>query len=424
MAYDKRPGKDNRSGGYQGGGQKGGYGRPHGGERREGGYRSTQGAKRTESGYRKTAQGSGYPGQGAPAQGRQTGARQAPQRNYVRDNPYDGNSTRPGHPGRAQSFFERDAAHGAKPHQSSYRPMGPGPRRAAPANRPVPPAVQDAKPSYPFKRQPPPVRVPASQLEPGQPSSSQPSPGQPSPEIQDNLLVGRNPIREAIKSGRAIDKLLVAEGDLSGSARQIVAWAREAHIVVQYVDRARLDQIYPNHQGMVAYAAAAEYSSLEAILEHARSKGEPPFVVVLDSITDPHNLGAIIRTAECAGAHGVIIPERRSAGLNPAAVKAAAGACEYQRIAKVVNLSRTLQQLKEEGLWIIGADMQGEPVAQADLSGPIALVIGSEGEGISNLVLKQCDMRVALPIMGRIDSLNASVAAGVLMYEVLRARAK
>ncbi|MDL2205567.1 23S rRNA (guanosine(2251)-2'-O)-methyltransferase RlmB [Eubacteriales bacterium OttesenSCG-928-N13] len=241
-------------------------------------------------------------------------------------------------------------------------------------------------------------------------------------DMRENMLVGRNPIREAIKAGRQMEKLLVQQGELSGSARQIVAWAREAHIVVQYVDKVRLDQLYSNHQGMIAFVSAARYHTVEDILAYAKEQGEEPFVIVLDGITDPHNLGAIIRTAECAGAHGVIIPERRSAGLNPAAVKASAGACEYQRIAKVVNLSRTLDELKKQGLWVIGADMQGDPIAQADLSGAIALVIGSEGEGIAHLVQKQCDKLVSLPLKGHIDSLNASVAAGVMMYEVMRKR--
>ena len=240
--------------------------------------------------------------------------------------------------------------------------------------------------------------------------------------MPENILAGRNPIREAIKAGRTMEKILVARGELSGSAREIVAKAREAGIVVQEVDRARLDAIYPSHQGMLAFVSAASYSTVEEILELAETRGEDPFVVLLDGITDPHNLGAVIRTAECCGAHGVIVPERRSVGLTPAAVKAAAGATEYMKVAKVVNLNRTLELLKQRGLWVIGADMAGEPFDKADLTGPIALVIGAEGEGISSLVLKNCDRTVSLPMKGKIESLNASVAAGVLMYAVMTAR--
>ena len=240
--------------------------------------------------------------------------------------------------------------------------------------------------------------------------------------MPENLLVGRNPIREAIKSGRDIEKLLVMKGELSGSAREIVARAHEARIIVQEVDKVRLDAIYPHHQGMLAFVSAAKYASLEDIFDTAEERGEEPLVVVLDGITDPHNLGAIVRSAECVGAHGVIIPERRSVGLTPAAVKAAAGACEYMNVVRVTNLNRTLEDLKARGLWIVGATMDGEDVSSANLTGPLALVIGAEGEGISQLVEKNCDMKVSLPMRGHIESLNASVAAGVLLYAVLDAR--
>ncbi len=241
-------------------------------------------------------------------------------------------------------------------------------------------------------------------------------------ELPENMLCGRNPIREAIRAGRPVEKLLVAQGDLSGSAREIVAMAREAGIVVQMVDRQRLDGIYPAHQGLIAYVAAAEYSTVEEILSYAESKGEAPFLILLDGITDPHNLGAIVRTAECAGAHGVIIPERRAAGLTPAAAKAAAGALDTMRIARVTNLNRTIDDLKEKGIWIVGTALNGESAFQADLSGAIALVIGSEGDGISRLTLEKCDFCVTLPMKGQIESLNASVAAGILMYEIARTR--
>jgi len=238
----------------------------------------------------------------------------------------------------------------------------------------------------------------------------------------DNLLVGRNPIREALKAGVPIEKMLVAQGELSGSARELVAKAREAGIVVQFVDRARLDAVYSNHQGMLAYASAAAYSTVEDILALAAKRDEAPFVVVLDGVTDPHNLGAIIRSAECCGAHGVIVPERRAAGLNPAAVKASAGALSYLPVARVGNLSRTLAELKEKGLWVIGCDMSGGDIRKSDLTGPVALVVGSEGEGISHLVLEGCDKVVSIPLKGQIASLNASVAAGIALYEVMRTR--
>ena len=240
----------------------------------------------------------------------------------------------------------------------------------------------------------------------------------------ENLLSGRNPIREAIKSGRDIEKLLVAKGDLSGSAREIVAMAKEARIPVQEVERVRLDEITKHHQGMLAFASAYKYATVEDMLAQAKEMGEAPFVILLDGITDPHNLGAVIRTAECVGAHGVIVPERRSVGLTPAAVKASAGAVEHVKVARVGNLTRTLQDLQKAGLWIAAATTDGEDFQKADLSGPLALVIGSEGEGISRLVLEHCDKNVALPMKGKIGSLNASVAAGILMYAVMTSRNK
>jgi len=239
---------------------------------------------------------------------------------------------------------------------------------------------------------------------------------------RENLLAGRNPIREALKSGRDIERLLVARGELSGSAREIVAIARERHIVVQTVDRQRLDEIIPSHQGMVAFASAFRYAQLEDMFALAEERQEAPLLVILDGVTDPHNLGAVIRSAECVGAHGVIVPERRAVGLTPAAVKASAGAVEYLPVARAGNLTRLIEQLKEKGLWIAAADMGGQPYTGADLSGPLAIVIGAEGSGVSRLVLEHCDLRLALPMRGKIDSLNASVAAGVLLYEIRRQR--
>lgn len=238
----------------------------------------------------------------------------------------------------------------------------------------------------------------------------------------ENLLAGRNPIREALKSGRDIEKLMVARGELSGSAREIVQLARELHIPVQEVDRTRLDTITRNHQGMLAFASAYQYSTVEEMLSKAEEKGEEPFLVLLDGITDPHNLGAIIRSAECAGAHGVIVQERRAVGLTPAAVKASAGAVEYLPVARVTNLTATIEKLQALNIWVYAADMDGEDYAQTDFSGGVALVIGAEGEGVSRRVLDTCDKTVSLPIRGHVDSLNASVAAGILMYAVMRSR--
>ena len=235
----------------------------------------------------------------------------------------------------------------------------------------------------------------------------------------ENLLSGRNPIREAIKSGRDIEKLLVAKGDLSGTAKEIVAMARERHIPVQVVERSRLDEITRNHQGMLAFASAYRYYDVEDMLADAEEKNEKPFLVVLDGVTDPMNLGAIIRTAACVGAHGVIVPERRAVGLTPSAVKASAGAIETVKVARVTNLTRTLEMLKKQGVWLYAADMAGEDYRKVSFSGPMALIIGAEGEGVSRLVLDACDFKVSLPMKGGIGSLNASVAAGILMYAAM-----
>ena len=291
-------------------------------------------------------------------------------------------------------------------------------RRPAPADH-RPPQPERRPYAAPVDRPPQPERRPYAAPEA---PAFRPAPIASSPEMPENLLVGRNPIREAIKAGREIEKLLVARGDLSGSAREIVAKAHEARIVVQEVDRSRLDAIYPNHQGLIAYTAAARYAQLEDVFDRAAERHEDPFIVILDGVTDPHNLGAIIRTAECVGAHGVIVPERRSAGLTPAAVKAAAGGCEYMNVVRVVNLNRTLEELKERGVWIVGTTLSGENALRADLTGPIALVIGSEDTGIADLTLKKCDRLLSLPMAGHLDSLNASVAAGVMMYAVMNAR--
>lgn len=240
--------------------------------------------------------------------------------------------------------------------------------------------------------------------------------------VQENLLAGRNPIREALKACRDIEKLLVQKGELTGSAREIVQMAKEAHIPVQEVEHQRLNELAKNHQGMIAFASAYQYSTVEEMLAVAEERGEQPFLILLDGITDPHNLGAIIRTAECVGAHGVIVPERRAVGLTPAAVKASAGAVEHIRVARVVNMTRVIEMLKQHGIWTYALTMDGTDYEKVNFSGGVALVVGSEGEGISHLVLENCDQKVSLPMAGHLDSLNASVAAGIVMYRVLSGR--
>lgn len=239
---------------------------------------------------------------------------------------------------------------------------------------------------------------------------------------QVNLLTGRNPIREAVKTGRDLEKLMIAKGELSGSAREIVSLAKKAGIMIQSVERSRLDQLAKNHQGMIAFASAYQYATVEDILNLAKGRGEDPFIIVLDQITDPHNLGAVIRTAACAGAHGVIVPQHRAVGLTPAAVKASAGAVEHIKVARVTNLNQTIKSLQKQGIWFYAADTEGEDYRAVSFAGPCALVIGSEGEGISRLILNTCDKRIQIPMVGEMNSLNASVAAGVLMYGVFGSR--
>lgn len=280
------------------------------------------------------------------------------------------------------------------------------------------PTKRDAKPAFKPAADKP-INKPAPQPKPAyKPANGFESEYQP----PENLLSGRNPIREAIKSGRDIEKLLVAKGDLSATAREIVAMARERHIPVQAVERSRLDEITRNHQGMLAFASAYRYYDVEDMLSDAAAKGEAPFLIVLDGVTDPQNLGAIIRTASCVGAHGVIVPERRAVGLTPSAVKASAGAVESVKVARVTNLTRTLEALKQQGIWLYAADMVGEDYRKVSFDGPMALIIGSEGDGVSRLVLDSADYRVSLPMEGTVGSLNASVAAGILMYAAKASR--
>lgn len=240
----------------------------------------------------------------------------------------------------------------------------------------------------------------------------------------EDKIIGRNPVLEAIKSGRSIDKILIKKGRLEGSIVPIVKKAREAKIIVQEVEHQKLDAIAEgaNHQGIIAYVSPYEYKTVEDLLNIAREKGEPPFLILCDKITDPHNLGAILRTANCVGVHGIVIPKHGSVGLNSAAIKTAAGAAEYTPVAKVTNLAAAIDKLKKEGLWVAAADMDGQNMHKADLTGALAIVIGSEGDGIGRLVKEKCDFTVSIPMNGQINSLNASVAAGVLMYEAFRQR--
>lgn len=237
-------------------------------------------------------------------------------------------------------------------------------------------------------------------------------------------IEGRNAVLEAFRSGKTVDKLFILDGCQDGPIKSITREARKQDTILQYVTKERLDSMSDSgkHQGVIAYTAAYEYAEVEDILKIAEEKGEPPFLFLLDSIEDPHNLGAIIRTANLAGAHGVIIPKRRAAGLTATVVKASAGAINYTPVAKVTNLGVTIEELKEKGLWFVCADMEGETMYTLDLKGPIGLVIGSEGEGVGRLVKEKCDFVASIPMKGNIDSLNASVAAGVLAYEIVRQR--
>ncbi len=235
-----------------------------------------------------------------------------------------------------------------------------------------------------------------------------------------DLLIGRNAVTEALKSDREIDTLILMRNNNNPALSRLASMAKEKGAVVKEVDSKKLDFMCggANHQGVAAYVAAHEYASIEDIFAYAEEKGEAPFIVVCDEIEDPHNLGAIIRTAECAGVHGVIIPKRRSASLNFTVGKTSAGALEYMRVARVSNLASTIDELKEKGCWVYGADMDGTDYKKTDFSGAVVLVIGSEGKGIGKLIRQKCDDIVSLPMKGNINSLNASVAAGILMYEV------
>ena len=237
-------------------------------------------------------------------------------------------------------------------------------------------------------------------------------------------IEGRNAVIEAFRSGKTIDKLFVLDGCKDGPIETIKREAKKHDCILRFVTKERLNQMSETgkHQGVIDYAAAYEYAQVEDILNLAKQKGEPPFVLLLDNIEDPHNLGAIIRTANLAGAHGVIIPKNRAAGLTAAVVRASAGALNYTPVAKLTNLAKTMEDLKKQGLWFVCGDMDGTPMYKLDLKGPIGLVIGSEGEGVGRIVKKACDFVASIPMKGDIDSLNASVAAGILAYEIVRQR--
>lgn len=237
-------------------------------------------------------------------------------------------------------------------------------------------------------------------------------------------IEGRNAVLEAFRSGKCVDKLFILDGCQDGPVRTIAREARKTDTIINYVSKERLDQLSETHahQGVIAQVAAYDYSTVDEILTRAEEKGEPPFLIILDNVEDPHNLGAIIRTANLAGAHGVIIPKRRAVGLTSTVAKTSAGAINYTPVAKVTNIVRTIEELKEKGIWFVCADMGGETMYNLDLTGPMGLVIGNEGEGVSRLVREACDFTASIPMKGDIDSLNASVAAGVLAYEIVRQR--
>lgn len=241
---------------------------------------------------------------------------------------------------------------------------------------------------------------------------------------EEYTLEGRNPVMEAFRSGKTIDRLFVLDGCQDGPVKSIIREAKKTDCIITFVKKERLDQLSATgkHQGVIAYAAAYEYAEVEDILNAAQEKNEPPFIILLDSIEDPHNLGAIIRTAHQAGAHGIIIPKRRAVGLTATVAKVSAGALNYLPVAKVTNLATTIDELKEKGLWFVCADMDGELMYKLNLKGAIGLVVGSEGEGVGRLVKEKCDFVARIPMFGQVDSLNASVATGVMAYEIVRQR--
>ncbi len=389
--------QENRGGSFRGDNRQGGFA-PRGDNPRQGG--------------------SGAPRSDNPQQNRGPAQRFGPSSRehggFVQDTPERG---------RFQGRFTRNPSgprmEGEGPSPASLR-FGPGSRPGQPFSRPAQPMN---RPERLYGRPAPMAQVvPQRQEEVGEDPASE-SPSQEESLVNINLLSGRNPIREALKAGHDLEKLLIAKGELTGSAREIVAMAKDAGVMIQAVERTRLDQMTKNHQGMIAFASAYQYAQVEDIMATAQERGEDPFIIILDQITDPHNLGAIIRTASCSGAHGVIVPMHRAVGLTPAAVRASAGAVEHVKVARVTNINQAIKSLQQQKVWVYAADMNGEDYRKVSFQGPCALVIGSEGEGVSPLTLSMCDKRVQIPMRGAMDSLNASVAAGILMYAVFNSRA-
>lgn len=245
-------------------------------------------------------------------------------------------------------------------------------------------------------------------------------------ELPEDMVAGRNAVMEALKGSRSVNKLMIANGSTEGSIKEIIAVAKEKGVNIQYWDRSKLDSIARGirHQGVLAQVAPVQYAELEDILQVAKDRNEPPFIVLLDELEDPHNLGAILRTADAAGVHGVLIPKHRSCPLSATVAKTSAGAVEHVPVARVGNLVQTIKKLKQEGLWVAAADMDGKDYYDTDLTGPLLLIIGSEGQGVGRLVKEQCDFVVRIPMVGKINSLNASVAGSILMYEVMKQRRK
>lgn len=245
-------------------------------------------------------------------------------------------------------------------------------------------------------------------------------------ELPEDMVAGRNAVMEALKGSRSVNKLMIANGSTEGSIKEIVAVAKEKGVNIQYWDRSKLDSIARGirHQGVLAQVAPVQYAELEDILQVAKDRNEPPFIVLLDELEDPHNLGAILRTADAAGVHGVLIPKHRSCPLSATVAKTSAGAVEHVPVARVGNLVQTIKKLKQEGLWVAAADMDGKDYYDTDLTGPLLLIIGSEGQGVGRLVKEQCDFVVRIPMVGKINSLNASVAGSILMYEAMKQRRK
>lgn len=245
-------------------------------------------------------------------------------------------------------------------------------------------------------------------------------------ELPEDMVAGRNAVMEALKGSRSVNKLMIANGSTEGSIKEIIAVAKEKSVNIQYWDRSKLDSIARGirHQGVLAQVAPVQYAELEDILQVAKDRNEPPFIVLLDELEDPHNLGAILRTADAAGVHGVLIPKHRSCPLSATVAKTSAGAVEHVPVARVGNLVQTIKKLKQEGLWVAAADMDGKDYYDTDLTGPLLLIIGSEGQGVGRLVKEQCDFVVRIPMVGKINSLNASVAGSILMYEAMKQRRK